>query len=432
MKLPKHLFTATLSAAAILAIAGAPAALAQEKKTDGAEKALQVEKKQSEEALKKEQMELRSKQLSEKMSPEEQKALQERLEQRRKAQGMQVHQHQPTPAANPMAKGIDNDNGPLVFEEFSHDFGTIPDTDEVTHVFKFTNQSDKTLKITARGSCGCTVPTLAKQAYEPGESGEIVAKFNPKRRNGNETKQITVMFPDEPDMKNMQLQITANVQALVLVDPPKGFLRDVRTETGASTTFTVTGRKPGFQLTAVQGRSSDVVAEISEPRQVNKDGVTMTAYDVTLKIPAGTAVGNLTDQLTLVTNDERADVQPYVFSAQVVGDLRAQPEHVYVRTFSPDTAFTTTALIDSRDGNDFHITGIDIDGRNADTLNVVTDFEPLPNGQKGYKLTLSGITPSNAGSYEGEILVKTDLPNDEVIRVRFITTVRRTQASAVR
>lgn len=431
MKLHKNLFGATLTAAALLAIAGAPAALAQDSgaKEQDAKQAELKKQKQLEAEKARQEAALKQEAAQKQRSPEDEKALQEMLE-KRKAMMEQQHQHT-QPAANPMAKGIDNENGPLTFDGLKHDFGVIPDTEEVTHVFKFTNKSDKTVKITARGSCGCTVPTLAKDSYAPGESGEITAKFNPKRRNGNQTKQITVMF-DDPEIQNMQLEITAEVQALVLVEPPKGFLREVRTETGGSTTFTVTGRKEGFVLSAVQAQSPEIITEISQPRQVEKDGATMTAYDVTVTVPPGAAVGNISEQLTLVTNDERADVSPYVFSAQVVGDLRAQPEHVYVRTFTPDTAFTTTARIDSRDGNTFHITGIDIQGRNADTLNVATDFEPLPNGQPGYMLTLSGITPSNAGSFEGEIVVKTDLPNEEQIRVRFITNVRRTQASAVR
>jgi hypothetical protein len=426
MKLHNHLFAVTLTAAAVLAFAGAPAALAQsEKKPEQDAKQKQAAQEKAKQA---EQINLRAKQGSKERSPEEEKALQEMLAKRRAALQQQNHA---APAANPMTKGVDNENGPLSFDVLNHDFGIIPDTNEVTHVFKFTNNSDKTLRITARGSCGCTVPTLAKDSYAPGEAGEITAKFNPKRRNGHQTKQITVMF-DDPEMKNMQLEITADVQALVLVDPPKGDLRELRTETGGTTTFTVTGRKEGFQLTAVQSKSSDVLTSISEPRQVEKDGVTMTAYDVTVTVPPGAAVGNISEQLQLVTNDERADAPPYIFSAQVVGDLRAQPEHVYVRTFTPDTAFTTTARIDSRDGHDFHIVGIDVEGRNADQLNVVTDFEALPEGQHGYTLTLSGITPSNAGSYEGEVLIRTDLPNQEDIRVRFVTNVRRTQASAVR
>ena len=49
---------------------------------------------------------------------------------------------------------------------------------EVVAVYGFTNTSDKPVRLTdVQPSCGCTVPTLEKDTYNPGETGKITATF---------------------------------------------------------------------------------------------------------------------------------------------------------------------------------------------------------------------------------------------------------------
>lgn len=86
--------------------------------------------------------------------------------------------------------------GPLpefTFAEVEHDFGTIKEGDVVEHVFKFTNTGKAPLIIqNATGSCGCTVPTYSKKPIAPGETGEIVAKFDSKGRQNLQNKTVTI------------------------------------------------------------------------------------------------------------------------------------------------------------------------------------------------------------------------------------------------
>lgn len=103
--------------------------------------------------------------------------------------------------------------GPLPafsFEKTSHDFGTIDEGDVVEHVFKFTNTGEAPLIIqNATGSCGCTVPTFSKQPIAPGETGEIVAKFNSQGRQNLQNKTVTVTANTWP--KQTMLKIRAMV-----------------------------------------------------------------------------------------------------------------------------------------------------------------------------------------------------------------------------
>lgn len=98
------------------------------------------------------------------------------------------------------------------FEESMFDFGTLTDGEQVEHVFKFANTSDKPLTITnARGSCGCTVPEWPKEPIAPGENGEIKVKFDSKGKKGKQTKTVTISANTIPG--NTQLTITSEVLA---------------------------------------------------------------------------------------------------------------------------------------------------------------------------------------------------------------------------
>lgn len=72
----------------------------------------------------------------------------------------------------------------MTFEKTEHDFGTIKQGTNVEHLFKFTNTGDAPLIVSeAKGSCGCTVPTFTKDPIAPGETGEMLVKFNGSGQN---------------------------------------------------------------------------------------------------------------------------------------------------------------------------------------------------------------------------------------------------------
>ncbi|MBO0341696.1 MAG: DUF1573 domain-containing protein [Bacteroidota bacterium] len=80
----------------------------------------------------------------------------------------------------------------MTFEKNEHDFGTIQRGTPQETVFTFTNTGNAPLIITnAKSSCGCTVPNPPKDPIAPGETGELLVKFNGSGQN-QVTKTITV------------------------------------------------------------------------------------------------------------------------------------------------------------------------------------------------------------------------------------------------
>ncbi len=98
----------------------------------------------------------------------------------------------------------------MEFEETSYDFGNIARGTAVEHVFKFKNTGKAPLVIVdATSTCGCTVPTPPKDPIQPGETGELLVKYNGSGLNAV-TKVVTVKANTEKGSET--IKITAFVQ----------------------------------------------------------------------------------------------------------------------------------------------------------------------------------------------------------------------------
>lgn len=91
-------------------------------------------------------------------------------------------------------------------------------TDTVGNVrFAFTNVGTKTVTITdVHPGCGCTVPTLSRNTYAPGENGELKATFHPGSREGTVHMPITVQTDDSGEPTTLIL--TAQIDTVLEFD----------------------------------------------------------------------------------------------------------------------------------------------------------------------------------------------------------------------
>jgi len=99
----------------------------------------------------------------------------------------------------------------MTFEKTEHDFGQIAQGTPVEHVFTFTNTGEAPLVIVdAKSSCGCTVPQYPREPIAPGDSGELLVKFNGSGKN-QVSKTVTITANTEAGKET--LKIKAFVQA---------------------------------------------------------------------------------------------------------------------------------------------------------------------------------------------------------------------------
>lgn len=93
------------------------------------------------------------------------------------------------------AQEVQLNSGPLIaFEEQVFGFGLITQGDTVEHTFVFENIGSEPLKIlSARGSCGCTVPKYSAEAIAPGAKGEVFVRFRSAGKMGKQNKTVTLV-----------------------------------------------------------------------------------------------------------------------------------------------------------------------------------------------------------------------------------------------
>lgn len=109
----------------------------------------------------------------------------------------------------------------MTFEKAEHDFGTIEQGTPQETSFKFTNTGNAPLIITdAKSSCGCTVPNPPKDPIAPGESSELVVKFNGSGQN-QVTKTITVTANTEKGSELLRIKAFVNPKGAAPLGPVK-------------------------------------------------------------------------------------------------------------------------------------------------------------------------------------------------------------------
>ena len=90
-------------------------------------------------------------------------------------------------------KEISSGTSELIFREYQHDFGKVPEGEKLSYTFVFDNKGTSDLIISsATTTCGCTVSKYDKKPIPPGASGNLEVVFDTSGRNSMQTKVVTV------------------------------------------------------------------------------------------------------------------------------------------------------------------------------------------------------------------------------------------------
>ncbi|HNL06833.1 MAG TPA: DUF1573 domain-containing protein [Chitinophagales bacterium] len=93
------------------------------------------------------------------------------------------------------------------FDKMEHDFGKIKQGDKVKYSFKLTNTGKEPLVISsAKGSCGCTVPSYPKEPVAPGATANIDVEFDSKGKSGLQTKTVTINANTDPNPTRLTIK----------------------------------------------------------------------------------------------------------------------------------------------------------------------------------------------------------------------------------
>jgi len=126
--------------------------------------------------------------------------------------------------------------------------------------FGFVNTSAKPVEITStKTDCGCTVATLEKKIYQPGERGQIRVIFTPKTSKSLQTKGIRVSVKGEPEP--VALTLSARIGPTLQIDPPLVFWRVGETPQAKTIRLMV---PPGFKVVRVTSNNPQITCALEQ------------------------------------------------------------------------------------------------------------------------------------------------------------------------
>ncbi len=323
------------------------------------------------------------------------------------------------------AQAADANAPKIVFDKMSHEFGKISDEKSVETVFKFTNTGKSKLVFTSppKGSCGCTVPSLAKMEYEPGESGEMKIIFNPAGKHGEQNTRVSFSTND-PTQKDISLAIHSVVRQTVWFEPPLVSFGEVELGKTPSQIVKVNGPAGDFKVTyasSTKGRIFDI--KVLDTKEVELDGekVNQSTIEVTFngKAPRGPVQAMATARTTLATH-QLADFQ---IMAEVVGDVQVLPVRVSLGMLEADSTWAREVKVKSRGGHPFKITKVEQQSNLTDGF--ASEFKSDEgSNDTAYTIKLTGKHPSNPLTINGKLLITTNIEADPVIEVPLSGMVR--------
>jgi len=175
--------------------------------------------------------------------------------------------------------GVSLAYGELVWENPAQEFQRRPEDKELAVNFAFKNAGTQPVTITKiNSSCGCTTAELPKKTCQPGEGGNLTAKFTFGGRRGAQSKSIAVTTDDQ---KTVQLSF----QCLILDDPVALMPPLVGWRVGeaaeAKPVDVTIAPNPRVNITAVASTNPRIAASLSTVRPGEKYSVSIKPADTT-------------------------------------------------------------------------------------------------------------------------------------------------------
>jgi hypothetical protein len=324
------------------------------------------------------------------------------------AAGQEAPQQQQTPAAEANEASEPNEKSPeakpkISFEKTIHDFGELDIRQKGVCEFRFKNTGSGLLEIgKIKSTCGCTVPTLAKKQYQPGEDGVIKIKYSGQSRPGSVAKSIYVNTNDTENPK-VKLMIKAKVVPHIEVSPSELCFSEWEENAAAPDIMLKSKDGKAFAITGFTSTNNAISIEF-DPNTSAGDFVLKPKVDVQKlrENPEGTI------KIKLSHPKQRSVDIHY----EILSRFQVQPSRLLLSKIEPGKSQTKQILIKSTNGESFEIDSI------SSKKGYVKVISQQPSSG-GIKLIVQVTAPAKKGRsiyFSDDLKIK--IKDDETITVR--------------
>jgi hypothetical protein len=219
-----------------------------------------------------------------------------------------------------------------MFQEFEHDFGTVPRDSKQEYAFRFTNLYKEDVHIAnVHSHCGCTTPSIEKDTLASRETGEIRVRFNTKSFLGERGATITVTI-DEPFFAELQLQVRGYIRSDVVFTPGAVDFGSVVVGDAGTAQLDVTyAGSEDWQIVDVRSANDYLEVELDETKRSGGQ----VGYHMLVHLKPGAPAGVLQDQLAIVTNDDGGKILLLPVEGQVASPLTVSPTSLFLGVVKP-------------------------------------------------------------------------------------------------
>ena len=285
-----------------------------------------------------------------------------------------------------------------MFKTTSHDFGTVARGSKQECAFEFTNIYKEDVHVASvRSSCGCTTPSVTKDALKTYETSEIIAVFNTKSFLGYKSATVTVTI-DKPFYAELQISVSGYIRSDVVFTPGVVDFGSVEVGAGAETKIDVAyvGRND-WKITDVRSANQNLEVELAETAR----GGGRVNYRMDVRLKRGAPAGYLQDQLALVTDESDAKSLSLPVEGQIVSPLSVSPASLVLGVLKPGETVKKRLVV--RGNKPFRIVSVKSDDPGF-------KFEESPGPAKTlHFVSLEYAAGNEPGKISPTIKIETDL-----------------------
>jgi Protein of unknown function (DUF1573) len=232
-----------------------------------------------------------------------------------------------------------------VFEKLDHDFGVVARGSDAKYRLKMVNPHPDPVHVSGIGlQCVCAQARVSHETLAPGETGYLEISFDTRKFKHNKDTTITVHF-DRPVFASVRIPVKAYIRTDVVLTP--GSVDFGSAAAGSSTERKIgiayAGR-PNWNITRVISKSKHIETKLQE---TGRNGGAVS-YDLVVTLAASTPVGEIREQLLLVTDDPANPQIPLLVEGRVEADYSVNLELADFGNLAPGARKTVNVVVRGR------------------------------------------------------------------------------------
>ncbi len=285
-----------------------------------------------------------------------------------------------------------------------HDFGVVPRGAQLKYAFKMTNIYKVPLELTeVRAECGCVTFKETTKILQPGETGTLNINMDSSRFSGQKSVKIHVTVGPQY-VSTATLSVHANVRVDVVFNP--GEIDFGLVQHGQSPSKYIDVEYAG----SFPWELKEIIKSKTAPFELKWEDLHSRAgkgYRIIATLNPAAASGTFKQEIILKTNDPASPTLTFNVLGNIQATLSVVPE--LVKMNDARIGETEKKSIVVRGARPFRI--LSIDGQD-DGITAI-----IPDRSAQTQIVEIRFQPARAGELKTQLIIRTDLNNNEAVRV---------------